>query len=75
MFEFLSSVLHLGEDIGSLRRRSLRLGEGMYVYENPMMDFMDFLVRLGKAFVRLGEPLLLGKHVTMWGLCSRPIWG
>ena len=40
MFEFLSSVLHLGKDKGSPGRKSLRLSEGG--------------VRLGKG-VHLGE--------------------
>ena len=58
-------MLRLGEDMElpheerrlHLCKGKVRLGEGMHTQVNSRMDLVDFLVHLGEAFSRLGEPM------------------
>ena len=89
MFEFLLSVLCLGEDMRlPQEQRSLRivkggvrlgegvcLGKGVFTYVNSRTGIVKFLVLLGEGVAPLGKPLHLGEPMTAGGLYLWPVWG
>ena len=51
----------------------LRLGESPYALANPSPSLLNFLVHLGVAMLRLGEPLHLGIALLRLGVPVSPV--